>query len=753
MHNCAQPDRQKVRRLALVLGTLALAYAALVNVRTVVDTDIGWQLATGRYILQHGQVPYRDVLSYTAQGKEWIYPVLSGVVFYLAVLAGGFASLSLLGVAACLGTAGLLLRRAGPATAALALIAAPAIGFSTLPRANMFTPLLFAAFFGLLWRHQQGGHARLWLLPILMAAWVNLHAGFEAGLAALAGYLALELAELPFRFRREAAVRRLRHAAPWLAAAAGATLLNPWGPRIYAAIPRQKRLLEGIGGFVSEWTPVSSSPAVIFRHVLDWRSPFSAYWWLLGVAVVAVAWALWRRQLGAALLLAGASFASFHYLRFHGLFAIVVVTLAGSALDRESVQGLRSNARRWTLHFGLWTLAAVLLLLTATRVADLVSNRYYLSRGEIAIFGVGASRWYPERAAAFVLREQLPGRVWNSYDSGGYLAWRLGPAYPVYIDGRAIPFGPEMYFRNARLTDSSPDSAEWRREADAWGINTAIFGVARYAGAPAALARFCESRGWIPVYIDETAAVFVRNRPENAAWTGRLRIDCRRAGFAPPASPNAAERYNFHADAGSALAALGRHREALEAFERAERIFANDRHLLLMKSATLQAMGRPRDAEAECRAALALGEDEQGWLALAAALAGQARYAEAAEAIERAMRFTTTAEMYRLLGEVRLAMQLPQRALDAFSEAERLDPYRGAAAANGAGFRAQLAMGRAHAYFRLGDLDRAVYHQQQATALEPDQPARWLELAELYQALARDDLARQARERAQQASR
>ncbi len=34
--------------------------------------------------------------------------------------------------------------------------------------------------------------------------------------------------------------------------------------------------------------------------------------------------------------------------------------------------------------------------------------------------------------------------IFNTYDEGGYIAWRLGPNYRDYIDGRALPFlGPE----------------------------------------------------------------------------------------------------------------------------------------------------------------------------------------------------------------------------------------------------------------------------------------------------------------------
>ena len=116
------------------------------------------------------------------------------------------------------------------------------------------------------------------------------------------------------------------------------------------------------------------------------------------------------------------------------------------------------------------------------RIADLVTDRYYLDSGQITLFGTGPSWWYPERAAAFLKREELPGNVFHDYGLGGYLTWRIGPEYPDFVDGRYIPFGNDLFSEQRLLASLGPDTAEWQRAADRWQINTAIFSVARYAG-------------------------------------------------------------------------------------------------------------------------------------------------------------------------------------------------------------------------------------------------------------------------------
>ena len=95
------------------------------------DPDTGWQMATGRWTVQHHHVPSVDVLSYTAPNEPWTYPVGAGAVLYLAYLVGGFTLLSWISAAATAGTVALLLRRGSSASAAIAIIAVPMIAQRT----------------------------------------------------------------------------------------------------------------------------------------------------------------------------------------------------------------------------------------------------------------------------------------------------------------------------------------------------------------------------------------------------------------------------------------------------------------------------------------------------------------------------------------------------------------------------------------------------------------------------------------------
>jgi len=188
---------------------VVLLYAALSGLRTLSNPDTGWQLATGKYILEHHQIPSTDVLSYTVRGQKWIYPPFSQLFLYALYSLGGVAARSWLNAAACAGTVGIaFLAEQSIAAALLAIIAIPRIAFHTDAHADMFTTVLFAALLVVVWRHFRGRYAPLWLVPLILLVWVNTHLGFIAGLALLVGYVALELSEFLFAGRRAAARAR-----------------------------------------------------------------------------------------------------------------------------------------------------------------------------------------------------------------------------------------------------------------------------------------------------------------------------------------------------------------------------------------------------------------------------------------------------------------------------------------------------------------------------------------------------------------
>src|SRR5215831_9574054 len=736
------------KQLVYILGLVAIGYAFLAGLRTLTVTDLGWQLATARWIVQHHEIPSTDVFSYTAQGQPWVYPVGSGLLFYGAYLLGGYALLSWIQAAACAGTVALLLRGGSVVSAVLAILAVPTIAIRTGSRADMFSVVLFAAFLRLFWRQHQTGRARLWLLPILMMAWVNLHLGFIAGLALVAAYVLVEALDMVWRERREAAAGRLRSCWPWLILTGVATLVNPWGWGIFAAVSRQTSAMDTLTLWTSEWGSAPLNWTAISLG-LSLHNPTGAFYVMFLIAALSVPVALLRREFGAAALVSGAAVIALRHIRFEALFAIVTVVVAGAVLASAFAwfsQREEANVRsiRWSTGLTIGV-ALFAIIFACVRSADLVSDRRYLASGdELGSFGTGLSWWFPERAAAFIERENIPGQIFNSYNDGGYFTWRLGTKYLDYIDGRTIPFGPKLIERNVILMKSLPDSSGWQREAQDRGINTIFVPLGRSNGLHLfpVLRQFCATDTWRPVYLDEVSAVFMRATPENQGLIARLQIQCATTPL-PAVVPqgNSTGAFNRWANAAAVLHALGRRSEALEATKRALDIFPDSAFVHFLRGNLLEEASNFSEAEKEYLLSIEFEPNGTTWARLGAIYHRQNRLTEEIDAWEHASELLPHPAIVLLpLGYAELAAHRPQMALQAFDRAVAGLPPRG-----GNAFLADVAHGRAAAWDALGDLQRAVSLAEETVRLRPTSSEDWLILAKLYDREQRFEDGRRAR--------
>lgn len=737
------------RKLFFVLSVTALIYAFLAGFRTVKDNDLGWQLATGRWVVQHHHAPPVEAFSYTAQG-DFVYPVGAGLVFYAAYLLGGYALLSWIGAAASCGSVALLLRRGSATSAAIAILAVPLIAWRTAPRADLFTVVLFAAFLSLLWENYETGHARLWLLPVLMVAWVNLHLGFSSGLGLIAMYVLVEILEAVVSAeRRRAAIDRLRRASVPLACTMLATLVNPWGWNIYRALLRQERVIPQHQVFFQEWHNVPVTWSLI-RDSLSLRHTGGTIYLLLGIGIVAGVIALFRDRAGAGIVLLASTVPALRYARMGAVFACVVVVVGSYVLSSE-VPRLFPGLTRVRVRPVLATaLGGLFVVLAAVRSFDLVTNRFYYAGSEESNFGAGLGWWFPQRAAEFIQREHLPGEVFSTYTEGGYVSWALGPERRDYIDGRGIPFGIQRIERETQLRQSPPDSPVWREEIQRYNINTVLLPIGRIQGIHfVRLQDFCHSTSWKPVYLDEVSAVFVRRSPGTETLLERFPMNCATAPLpASPPSQNGAEAFNAWSNAAAVLAALGRNSEALSAAQNGLAIYPQSAYLRMIRGGVFYAEGRFDDAEREYLASNASDPSEAAWNSLADLYAKQGRVLAEIDAQQHAAQLSRTPWTSLLnVGYIYLDQGQPEDALAQFDQASRSAATNMRTPDDGQ-FEFMLAQGRARAWDQLGDVAKATTYEEQATALRPSVPQPWRQLATFYRRQRRLEDANRADARA-----
>ena len=754
------------RVLVITFTWLVLADAFAAGLRTVSDPDAGWHVATGRYVWQHHAIPCADVLSFPSAGLPWIYPPFGGLLLYLAYRIGGFAALSWLSALACAGLVAYLVRKPTTPSLLLAMLAVPAIAYRTAPRADLFTTVLFAVLLGELWDFHLGEHKHLWLVPVLMLLWVNLHPGFLAGLAVLGAYVIFEAGDLVYPSKRALALQRLRTAWPWLLAGAAATLLNPWGMKIYPAALNLAGLFGPAAGYLNSSNYIQEFSRIpitsqTFLQLFDVRHLENGNSWLLLLSVLLVVLAIWRKQLGAALALAGATYFAVSHTRYLGMFAIVVVTLGSTLLYGIVNTDKRPNTSDIAEPPPLLRLSpaapalftAVLCVVAIVHIADYVSNRSYIHFRADSRFGAGESFWFPERAVRFIAHNEFPGNVFEAFAVGGFAALRLGPDYPDFIDGRADHLNPSLFLMEQKLVSSPPDSPLWQAAADRWNINTVLIATAGYRALQSMDANsFCHSATWRPVYLDEVSLVLVRNLPANRQWLEKLAIDCATAPLPPPTHESRIALHDYYSNAAGTFYALRRDAEAEDSLRQAPSAYSQDPHANFLLARLYQRQGRIGAAEQQYRRGLAIKDDDGAWFELGRLMAAQGHLAEAQEAMQRAIRLSSQPlVLYLALARLQLAGNQPQEALDSLRAAERSSPFRGSEKV-APELYAEIAEAGATAYAEMDDWNSAVQQQQQAVRLTPAVAARWSRLADYLQRSGQTQAASEAREKAQELS-
>lgn len=216
------------------IATIALL-ALRVQLTPIAPNDFWWHAATGRIIVQTGYVPTVDQFSYTQFGQPYAnQPWLAQIFMYLGLQIGGAALLEFVQALLIGASYGLLYRLcrregAGPRIATLATLVGALIAMDNWQiRPQTYAVPLFIGTLSILWAWRRGDHARLWLLPLIMLIWVNLHGTFTL-LIALCGAVWLGAVVERLWFAGKRSWRDCTKLALWSAAALAAALVNPRG--------------------------------------------------------------------------------------------------------------------------------------------------------------------------------------------------------------------------------------------------------------------------------------------------------------------------------------------------------------------------------------------------------------------------------------------------------------------------------------------------------------------------------------------
>ena len=506
-----QPIRARLRiGLLLLVGLLITVAVSKVLMADVLDPDCFWHLRVADQLHTDGIGPLVDRLSFASNQEPWtpyswlaelamrdIWQIAGwrGAIFAQAALEATLVGLIALacytritertpGGPSWQGKEEYRQLRSSLATAFALVLSIPYLSFRPATAALV----LLAVGSVLLIRDRAKGErsAAVWLLIPLTALTVNIHlyAIFIPAMVfmLLAGAV-WERCSARYLIDRPEADRRIGRYALLCGLCAVGCLATPMLP-----------------GMVSSAMHYQFADPMVAGPVIAEMQPFyhGAAGKVAVVAIVGFAACLTRRprrlRAGEWAWLAMGTLLLFRLGRFTPIFAIWSAPMLASTLPRLSDRML---TRRSTL---VAMSAAVAII--GMRVILSFPLRQPMDQW-LTRLGAGAPG-YPCRAARFVESSVHPatGRIINEFTWGGYLEWRLGGRYQMFLDGRTQLYSPDFW--QATYLGTPTDRVDFLKKVDA---DAAIL-PANGSEFHDALAQL----GWHTAYRDDRAEVMVPPR-------------------------------------------------------------------------------------------------------------------------------------------------------------------------------------------------------------------------------------------------
>jgi hypothetical protein len=452
-----------------------------------VNIDMWWHMSSARWILQHHALPHTAIYANLHpipawHDYSWLYDLMMYGLYKTFGLVGilGYITVMVLAILTALHRItgrlqGDLLPAVVPALAGV-LVLMPVY----TPRSWLFSILFFILQLDLLHRARSTGNWKLllWLVP-LYVLWSNIHIQFMDGLVVLAA-TAFEPVLMRFWLWPEKPPLPASKLFAILGGCIASTWINPYGWVLYVSAFK----------LVTEhyvFNHISELNAIPFRM---WQN-YVFLGMVIGAAVVLARRHkpdLWRWMLFTGGLIV--SFRSYRDIWF--LTAIAVMILA---------EGFPSKAApsRPIPGFVRPMIAVVVLAALLVEVQIIGISNHDLKKIEYEAM--------PVRAVDYVTAHDYPGPIFNTYEWGGYLIWRM--QRPVSIDGRAAVYGSKIIHRNFQTWGGQK---EWEGNPELQAANLMIGPVS----SPLVQILRLDS-SFRMVYEDKTAAVFVRKMPVSSS--------------------------------------------------------------------------------------------------------------------------------------------------------------------------------------------------------------------------------------------
>lgn len=497
----------KERADAIVLLSISLLFIFLMGISKNADYDIFFHLATGKYILETGQISHsQDPFSFTSTNPMSTTSWLAEIIFYKTHTLFGMEGLTILkAFVITLAFFALYLNMRAivkehsldTCIFVLALvITAFAIRVRLFIRPFIFEFLLLALSFYILNLYRMKKENYLFLLPLFQIIWVNVHPSNITGIIVPLIVLFGEGVKYLMRWNALLDKRQLSILGLITLLVIIASLVNPMGYKALS-FPFTLTGQEIYMANIDEWQPLKMEYLIGYSFRYTWG--FSL------LSILAVIVFLYQRgniDLTELIIFCLFLFLAMRRMRFTAEFAIAIAPIVA--------RGLVDMASRLSLH----RIKFYKSVISGGLIAAL-SLIFYVSilNSKTYAFGLGSKeRAFPEKAVDFLIENNIQGNMYNSLGYGGYLMWRFFPKQKVFIDGRGEVYDGIFY---KDYLDAHFNSDVWKRVVDRYKIDWVILEYSRDWNRKERIAHLIDNPEWSLIYWDRVARVYAKRHSTN----------------------------------------------------------------------------------------------------------------------------------------------------------------------------------------------------------------------------------------------
>ncbi|MEA1926363.1 MAG: hypothetical protein U9M90_03965 [Patescibacteria group bacterium] len=481
-----KPKALKAIFLIILVGWCGFFLAKKIN---LANSDIGRHIKNGELLVTgdkniRQKVLHTNFYSYTNPDYPFVnHHWGAGVLFYLTWKQAGFTGLSLLYIGLCLIGFLLVFFIAWKESSfwlayAIAIIAAPLIGLRSEIRPEMITYVFGPLLFWILLYYRKGRISYTWLfiLPVLLAVWININTYFIFGLY-LIGIFWIEtvIACMRAKGKKDKKKEQLYYEKAVFLCLSGilsffAVMLNPWGIKgVFYPFVINSQI---------EFSVLELSSPFLLKATGELPPGFESYFFLLGAMSVAFALLIFkpfRKKFSPVVFIWGLTLCVLSIFQarnvaFFSLFAIPLLAMTYKAVWVVVIE--LSRAQQSYLAFLLLNkrfLNLSKMIIIPFLFALMVAFNSYFVFDYNNTRGIGFCDNVID-ALEYFKDQDISGRIFNDFDISSYLIFGLYPNEKIFVDHRPEAY-PAGFFNNV-LHSAITNERSWGEIEKKYDINS-----------------------------------------------------------------------------------------------------------------------------------------------------------------------------------------------------------------------------------------------------------------------------------------